>query len=64
MSERNLTIKDNDKRDVPAKTLVDTYGKDVINPNTGEPLVVPRDYDPQKAIDLGRKIGSQLEQAL
>lgn len=63
MSERNLTVQDKLGRAVPAKTLVDSYGRDVINPNTGEPLVAPRDYDPQKAIDLGRKIGSQLEEA-
>jgi Ca2+-binding RTX toxin-like protein len=63
MSERNLTVTDHDKREVPAKTLVDSYGNDVINPNTGEPLIVPRDYDPQKAVDFGRKIGSQIEEA-
>jgi hypothetical protein len=38
---------------VAAKTLVDQYGNDVINPNTGQPLVVPANYDPSYAIYLG-----------
>jgi hypothetical protein len=42
MGQVFLTVYDNKGRPVAAKTMVDAAGNDVINPRTGQPLVVPR----------------------
>jgi hypothetical protein len=56
MAQVFLTVYDNKGRPVAAKTLVDAAGNDVINPRTGQPLVVPRDYDINAAIEFGRSL--------
>jgi hypothetical protein len=56
MGQVFLTVYDNKGRPVEAKTLVDGAGNDVINPRTGQPLVVPRDYDINAAIEFGRSL--------
>jgi hypothetical protein len=56
MGQVFLTVYDNKGRPVAAKTLVDAAGNDVINPRTGQPLIVPRDYDINAAIEFGRSL--------
>jgi len=56
MGQTFLTVYDRKGRPVPAKTLVDAAGNDVINPRTGKPLVVPRDYDIDSAIAFGKSL--------
>src|ERR1043166_7938568 len=56
MAEVFLTVYDDKRRPVAAKTLVDPAGNDVINPRTGQPLIVPRDYDINAAIEFGRSL--------
>lgn len=56
MGQVFLTVYDNKGRPVAAKTLVDATGNDVINPRTGQPLIVPRDYDIDAAIAFGRSL--------
>jgi hypothetical protein len=56
MGQVFLTVYDNKRRPVAAKTLVDAAGNDVINPRTGQPLIVPRDYDVNAAIEFGRSL--------
>ena len=45
MTQTFLTVTDKAGRPVSAKTLVDAYGYDVINPRTGQPYIVPIDYE-------------------
>jgi len=56
MGQVFLTVYDEKRRPVAAKTLVDAAGNDVINPRTGQPLIVPRDYDINAAVDFGRSL--------
>jgi hypothetical protein len=56
MGQIFLTVYDKRGRPVAAKTLVDAAGNDVINPRTGQPLVVPRDYDINAAIQFGTSL--------
>src|SRR5215469_17828684 len=56
MAQTFLTVYDNKGRPVAAKTLVDAAGNDVINPRTGQPLIVPRGYDINAAIQFGRSL--------
>ena len=56
MGQVFLTVYDNKGRPVAAKTLVDAAGNDVVNPRTGQPLIVPRDYDINAAIEFGRSL--------
>src|ERR1043166_215670 len=56
MAEVFLTVYDDKRRPVAAKTLVDPAGNDVINPRTGQPLIVPRDYDINAAIEFGKSL--------
>jgi hypothetical protein len=56
MGQVFLTVYDKKGRPVAAKTLVDASGNDVINPRTGQPLIVPRDYDINAAMAFGRSL--------
>ena len=58
MAQIFCTVYDNKGRPVAAKTLVDAAGNDVINPRTGRPLIVPRDYDVNAAIAFGRSLNN------
>jgi hypothetical protein len=60
MGQVFLTVYDNKGRPVLAKTLVDAAGNDVISPRTGQPLIVPRDYDVNAAIVFGRSLNNLL----
>lgn len=55
-SERNS----NAPGTVEAKFLKDSNGDYVMNPSTGRPYIVPRDYDPQNVINHFRNVVSTL----
>src|SRR5258708_20523915 len=56
MAKTLLTVRDKKDYPVDAKTLVDAQGNDVTDPNTGQPLVVPRNFDINELIRAGRSI--------
>jgi hypothetical protein len=58
MGQAFFTVYDTKSRPVAAKTLVDAAGNDVINPRTGQPLIVPRGYDVNAAIAFGRSLNN------
>jgi hypothetical protein len=58
------TVYDKAGRPVEAKPLLDRYGNEVINPRTGEPFLVPLDYNPNRAIAEGQAIRAMIDRAL
>ena len=59
MAETYLTVQDNIGRDVAAKTLVDAFGNDVINPETNSAYIVPLDYFLFDSINLAQQYRDQ-----
>ena len=56
MAQQLLIVTDRIGRPVEAKTLVDAFGNDIINPRTGQAYIAPRDYDFKKAIEFGKSL--------
>jgi len=56
MAKTLLTVRDRKGYPVDAETLVDAQGNDVTDPNTGQPLIVPRNFDINQMIEAGRSI--------
>jgi hypothetical protein len=56
MAERFRLTHDNKGRQVMAKTVVDAFGNDIIDPKTGDELVAPNNYDVNSAVAFGRSL--------
>jgi len=56
MAQTFYPVYDRKQRQVLAKTLVDAAGNDVVDPKTGQPVVVPRNYDIDAAIAYGHSL--------
>src|SRR6266496_454753 len=56
MEKTLLTVRDRKGYPVDAETLVDAQGNDVTDPNTGQPLIVPRNFDINELVEAGRSI--------
>ncbi|AGS25816.1 hypothetical protein [Rhizobium etli] len=56
MSNNKFTVYDAKGNPVDAKYLTDIYGNYVLSPRTGNPLIVPYDYDPTAEIQFGQSL--------
>lgn len=58
MAQTFPVVSDRARRPVSAKTLVDAFGNDVVDPRTGQALIVPNNYDIGAAITFGQSLGN------
>jgi hypothetical protein len=51
-----VTVYDNQQREVPAKVLRDPAGRAIVDPTTGLPVIVDENFDLDRAIAFGRSL--------